>query len=333
MSDYSTIMVVLDRDMQRDSAMIRGVELAKRTGAKLFLLFVDYNSAIFKARFIDPELLRQAISGYLDVRRRWLDTELAKLQEQGIEAEGQVVWHRPPYEEIAHMAAELRPDLVIKEATPVQGLDRILGTPEDRHLVRLCPAPLMLVNRHSSTVPQKILAAVDPFDTHDKPHSLNDDVLKAALRMAYSVDAQVDVAHAYEYLPAAAPVGAETVFADAGVFEQVREEHRKEFVAFGKVHGIPEEQMHLREGEPWQVLRELAEDLTIDLVVLGSVQRSGLKRVMMGATAESILSELRCDILVLKPEGFSDDLVEELKDIREDRGLPEPWKEFRRFSL
>lgn len=333
MSDYKNIMVVLDRDMQRNVAMTRGIELAKRSGAKLFLLLVDYNSAIFKARFIDPELLRQAISGYLDVRRRWVDTELARLQEQGIEAEGQVVWHRPPHEEIAHMAGELRPDLVIKEATPVQGLDRILGTPEDRHLVRLCPAPLMLVNRHSSTVPQKILAAIDPFDTHDKPHALNDEVLKAALRMAYAADAQVHVAHAYEYLPAAAPVGAETVFADAGVFEQVREDHRVEFIRFGKAHSIPEDRMHLREGEPWQVIRDLAEDLTVDLVVLGSVQRSGLKRVMMGATAESILAELRCDILVLKPEGFSGDLAEELKDVRNDRVLPEPWKEFRRFSL
>ncbi|MDX1444474.1 MAG: universal stress protein [Gammaproteobacteria bacterium] len=333
MSDYQKILVVVDPKMERDIALIRGIELAKRSGAKLHLLLVDYNSALFRARFIDPELLRQAIEGYLDVRRKWLDTELAKLQETGIEAEGRVVWHRPAHEEIAHVASELRPDLVIKAATPVRGLDRILGTPEDRHLVRLCPTPLMLVNPQSSTIPQKILAAVDPFDTHDKPHALNDEVLKAALRMAYAADARVDVAHAYEYLPAAAPVGAETVFADAGVFERVREEHREEFIRFGKSHSIPEDQMHLREGEPWQVISELADDMNIDLVVLGTVQRSGLKRVMMGATAESILSELRCDILVLKPEGFSDDLAEELKDLRDDRLLPEPWKEFRRFSL
>lgn len=333
MSDYGKIMVVVDPRMKRNTAMTRAVELARRSGASLFLLLVDYNGALFRARFLDPELLRQAITGYIEARRRWLDTEIAKLQEDGIEAEGQAVWHRPAYEEIAFKAGELRPDLVIKEATPVRGLDRVLGTPDDRHLVRLCPAPLMLVNSHSSTVPQKILAAVDPFDTRDKPHDLNDEVLRAALRMAYASDAIVDVAHAYEYLPAAAPVGAEMVFADAGVFEQVREEHRARFIEFGSQHSIPEDRMHLREGEPWQVIRELSEDLNADLVVLGTVQRSGLKRVMMGATAESILSELRCDILVLKPEGFSEDLAEELKQISEDRVLPEPWKDFRRFSL
>lgn len=333
MSSYDKIMVVVDPAMKRDTAMTRAVELARRTKASLYLLLVDYNGALLRARFLDPELLRRAISGYLGVRRRWLDDEIARLREEGIEAEGEAVWHRPVYEEIAFKAGEVEPDLVIKQATPVQGLDRLLGTPDDRHLVRLCPAPLMLVSEHGSTLPQSILAAVDPFDTHGKPGSLNDDVLRAALQMAYATDASVHVAHAYEYLPAAAPVGAETVFADAGVFERVREEHRKEFIRFGEEHSIPEDRMHLREGEPWQVIRELAESMNADLVVLGTVQRSGLKRVIMGATAESILSELRCDILVLKPEGFSDDLREELADVREDRVLPEPWKDFRRFSL
>jgi universal stress protein E len=333
MSDYKNIMVVVDPEMKGNTATIRAVELAKRSGARLFLILVDYNDALLRARFIDPQLLRDAIKGYLDARRRWLDAEITRLKEEGIDAEGRVIWHRPAHEEIAFQAAEIRPDLVIKEATPVEGLRRLLGTPQDRHLVRLCPAPLLLVSEHSSTLPQTILAAVDPFDTNDKPDALNDDVLKAALRMAYAADADVHVAHAYEYLPAVAPVGAESIFADAGVFEQVREEHREKFIEFGAAHSIPEDCMHLREGEPWQVIRDLSTDINADLVVLGTVQRSGLKRVMMGATAESILAELRCDILVLKPEGFTEDLNEELANLQEDRVLPEPWKEFRRFSL
>jgi hypothetical protein len=37
---------------------------------------------------------------------------------------------------------------------------------------------------------------------------------------------------------------------------------------------------------------------------MGAVSRSGLKRLLIGNTAERILDELRCDILVVKPPRF-----------------------------
>ena len=37
---------------------------------------------------------------------------------------------------------------------------------------------------------------------------------------------------------------------------------------------------------------------------MGAVSRSGLKRVFIGNTAEKILDELPCDVLVVKPARF-----------------------------
>jgi len=333
MSQYRNIMVAVNPAMKRTTAFNRGVELAKKTGATLTLLLTDYNPALFRARFLDPELLQEAVRGFLSVRRRWLDTEVEKLQDAGIKAEAVVVWHKPAYEEVARQVLERRPDIVIKDVEETGRLSRAMFTPADWHLMRLCPAPLMLVNSRSSSYPQRILAAVDPFDTHDKPSDLNDIVLKAALDMAYQCDAPVHVVHAYEYLPAAAPMGAETAFADARLFEQIREDHQRQFMAFGKRHDIPGDRMHLIEGEPASVISELAEDINADLVVLGTVQRRGLKRVLMGSTAEEILDSIRSDVLVLKPEDFRDALREELAELSKDRQFPEPWQDFRRFSL
>jgi universal stress protein E len=37
---------------------------------------------------------------------------------------------------------------------------------------------------------------------------------------------------------------------------------------------------------------------------MGAVSRSGLKRVFIGNTAERVLDELACDVLVVKPAHF-----------------------------
>ena len=42
----------------------------------------------------------------------------------------------------------------------------------------------------------------------------------------------------------------------------------------------------------------------IDLVVMGSVGRSGLSGMLIGNTAERILRKLPCSVLVVKPDGF-----------------------------
>jgi universal stress protein E len=49
----------------------------------------------------------------------------------------------------------------------------------------------------------------------------------------------------------------------------------------------------------------LARQLGCDLVVMGALSRSGLKRIFIGNTAERILDSLDCDVLVVKPPGFA----------------------------
>jgi universal stress protein E len=39
-------------------------------------------------------------------------------------------------------------------------------------------------------------------------------------------------------------------------------------------------------------------------VVMGAVSRSGLRRIVIGNTAERILGDLTCDVLVVKPQRF-----------------------------
>jgi len=49
---------------------------------------------------------------------------------------------------------------------------------------------------------------------------------------------------------------------------------------------------------------KLAKSKKIDLLVMGTVCRTGLAGFFIGNTAEKVLSEVNCSVLTVKPEGF-----------------------------
>jgi nucleotide-binding universal stress UspA family protein len=42
----------------------------------------------------------------------------------------------------------------------------------------------------------------------------------------------------------------------------------------------------------------------IDLIVMGTVGRSGISGLFIGNTAEKVLQKVDCSVLAVKPEGF-----------------------------
>ena len=67
-------------------------------------------------------------------------------------------------------------------------------------------------------------------------------------------------------------------------------------------HHVPPEQTHVVEGLPEDVLPEIAEQLDAELILLGSLGRTGWSAALIGNTAEQVVDGLHCDLLVLKPD-------------------------------
>jgi universal stress protein E len=57
-------------------------------------------------------------------------------------------------------------------------------------------------------------------------------------------------------------------------------------------------------GQPIDAIPRLVKRQRIALVVMGSVSRSGLQRLVIGNVAEQVLDSLPCDVLALKPADF-----------------------------
>jgi nucleotide-binding universal stress UspA family protein len=62
--------------------------------------------------------------------------------------------------------------------------------------------------------------------------------------------------------------------------------------------------VHFMVDEPNVAIPRLAEQENIELVVMGTVCRTGLPGLLIGNTAENILGQVDCSILAVKPEGF-----------------------------
>lgn len=63
-------------------------------------------------------------------------------------------------------------------------------------------------------------------------------------------------------------------------------------------------QTHLIKGSTRKEVPAFAKEIKADLVVMGTVARTGIPGFIMGNTAETILNQLDCSVLAIKPSGF-----------------------------
>jgi nucleotide-binding universal stress UspA family protein len=62
--------------------------------------------------------------------------------------------------------------------------------------------------------------------------------------------------------------------------------------------------VHLLKGDPAEVIAEFAKAGGVDLIVMGTVARTGIGGLLIGNTAESTLQRVDCSVLAVKPDGF-----------------------------
>lgn len=66
----------------------------------------------------------------------------------------------------------------------------------------------------------------------------------------------------------------------------------------------PPHAQHLSQGLPEQVIPDFAKQLDAELVILGTIGRTGISAALLGNTAEHVLDQINCDVLAIKPEDF-----------------------------
>lgn len=233
------------------------------------------------------------------------------LQAEGMKVHAEVIWADSLSREILRMVLATKPDLLVKDAEtgPRKG-----WAPVDWRLLRHCPVPLMLVQPRPGPDVRRVLAAVDPMHAWGKPESLDGAILSAGRLIAGRYEAELHVRHAVEPLPAllAQHMGEGSEAVEAAHRDYL-DTQRNVLAAACEGQALDTARVHQREGAPAQVISDLVDDVGADLLVLGTVNQRGLKRAVIGGTAEAILDRTTADVLAIKPDGFVSD-YESLKD-------------------
>src|SRR5512146_1341615 len=85
--------------------------------------------------------------------------------------------------------------------------------------------------------------------------------------------------------------------------EAWREAHRHmtDLLIAGHLDGI-EHQVIVEQGEIWEVIQKLVEDLQVNLLVVGTHGRSRIGKLLLGSVAESIFRQATCPVLMVGPK-------------------------------
>jgi universal stress protein E len=69
--------------------------------------------------------------------------------------------------------------------------------------------------------------------------------------------------------------------------------------------------VHLIKGDARKVIPDFARKKRAELVVMGTVGRTGIQGFFIGNTAEEILNQVECSVLAVKPPGFQTPVPDE----------------------
>jgi nucleotide-binding universal stress UspA family protein len=69
--------------------------------------------------------------------------------------------------------------------------------------------------------------------------------------------------------------------------------------AEARLRGVPLETA-VPYGRPFEAILQVAQAKKVNLIVLGSHGRTGLRRLLLGSTAERVIGQAPCPVLVVK---------------------------------
>jgi nucleotide-binding universal stress UspA family protein len=201
-------------------------------------------------------------------------------------------------------------DLVMVSAPPAVGLVERFVPSTALQLLRRCPCPVWLARPVPDDGIRRVGAAVDA-DAEGERYGLDRSILDAALVVAGACAARVDVLHALTLHPSETMLRGRGGMSDAEVealVERIRARAettmRALVAAAAPPPGVAVAQ-HVLRGAPGRTIADYAQEAALDLLVIGTLGRTGIAGLVIGNTAEEILQRAECSILALKPPGFA----------------------------
>jgi universal stress protein E len=307
MNPLNSILAIVDPTAKQHPAVEKSALLAQKLGARLELFVCDTKAS--REVRLAAQAGKRAEQPLVINLKAFLEDLARPIRELSVDVTTEVECADPLHIALIDRARRTTADLIVKDTHHHSLAKRTFLTNTDWELIRASPVPLLLTKPNPWASAPKICAAVDPGHANDKPAVLDNRIVDYVALLAKRLGGELHLLHVYlpTAIVAAAAAGsppmAMTVSAEALAEEdRQKREQLRDLVA---EYRVPSGNVRLEVGGPAAMLPRAAGEIHADIVAMGAVSRSGLKRVFIGSTAEDVLEHLPCDALIVKPPDFA----------------------------
>jgi nucleotide-binding universal stress UspA family protein len=301
---YQRILVAIDFSAHADAALKQAVWLARKTGARIVLAHTlrDLRQAVHGTSY---QARMDLFSGEGDLFQRELrqksDTKMRRMivnmNAMDLDIKFETLLGEP-FVELTHAVQAEGYDLVMAGTRGLAAWEQFFVGSTAKRLIRKCPASVWIVKAEHEGQPRAVLAPTDFSEVS----------LKAAahgLSVAEQADAKFHLLHVIDSMDIPEDVISKLP-QGSSLREEINAEAKNRLEAFLNSLKVDRNQIqvHLSWGTPWKEVRRLAQQVDADLIAMGTIGRSGFKGVLLGNTAEKVLSTCDCSILTVKPDDF-----------------------------
>lgn len=303
MKQFKNILYAADASQQSIQGLKQAFSLSRNHEASLTLLalYPTLPSKLESHKAPFEEFLKQKIEADLKAANEVVPTDLSQITRIIKDTDS------PLAIELIRHAIRSESDLIIKEAEPkkTEGFKAF-----DMTLLRKAPCPVWL--SRPIDIPReniRVCVAIDPLDEEDSLSELSMELLQTARLIADSCSGTLEIVSFWEYAYESyishnvrVDVSSQEV---AQALQGAQSYHYGELNKLIKSSGISGKQnIHHLRGKASELLGDFAKEKKIDIMVMGTVSRTGIAGFFIGNTAENVFEELTCSLLALKPRGF-----------------------------
>jgi nucleotide-binding universal stress UspA family protein len=296
---FQRILIDIDPTAPAHPALEQGLDLAARAGGRVHLVDV-LPDVPARARGYVTSAVEEELATYRGERL----AEIAANAGTTVPIETALLRGHPALALVQDVLARGHDLLIRSHVRTLAAEDQPFG-PIDQQLLRKCPCPVWLIGPKGRR-PRKILAAVHSNPDDKEEQALNAKILDLAQRIAELEEGNVTILEAWT------AYGEELLKPrfTPEEYESFLEETRK--AALDDVRALAAEGGQRFAGAKLEVVKGLPEDVIpgyarehgFDLVVMGTVARTGIAGLVMGNTAERVLQRLGGSVLAVKPDGW-----------------------------
>jgi universal stress protein E len=284
------LVAVKDPNAKSLSAVAKAAQLARGWDAELELFYGVGTTRSNLLSSQDPSLVGDQPELHTEILRP-LEVIAARLRKHGIKVTVSAACDLPVDEAIMRRARRVKADLIVAECHAGQCVAPGPPVLMDWTLLQKSRIPILLIKSARPYRHPIVLAAINPMHAFSKPTRLDEEVLRNSARLQRALRGTLHTVHAY--LP-------QLPLAGGGVDAHAK----KGFERALHMTRIPHARCHLIEQPAPQAIAHVARETGSAIVVMGAVSRSGMLRACVGNTAEGVVNDVTCDVLVVKPRGF-----------------------------